>query len=62
MKYEVKVPPTKEQGSYKTTVSGSYGQTYQAEALQDYNSCRAHDGLEPIIRMPRGTQYIKIGA
>lgn len=60
MKYQVIVPPTKEVGSYKTTVSGSYFQTYREEALQDYNSCRAHDGLEPIKKMPKGTEYIKI--
>ena len=55
--YQVNVPPTKEQGSYKTTVKGSYGQTYRTEALQDYNSARAHDGLPPINRMPKGTEY-----
>ena len=60
MKYTVTVPPTAEQGSYKTTVTGSgkWGaQTYRAEALQDYNSCRAHDGLPPLNRMPAGTYY-----
>ena len=36
-KYTVKVPPTMEQGSYQTTVSGSGNQTYRQEALQDYN-------------------------
>lgn len=60
MKYQVKVPPTAEQGSYRTTVSGSYGQTYRAEALQDYNSARAHDGLDPVSRMPAGTSYAPI--
>lgn len=29
MKIIVNVPPTNEQGSYKTTVSGSYNQTYR---------------------------------
>jgi len=60
MKYTVKVPPTNEQGSYTTTVSssGKWGtQTYRQQALQDYNSCRAHDGLEPVKRMPAGTSY-----
>ena len=33
-------------------------QTYRAEALQDYNSCRAHDGLSPISKMPSGTAYL----
>jgi hypothetical protein len=57
MKITVTVPPTNEQGSYKTIVKGSYLQTYRAEALQDYNSARAHDGLEPLRRMPKGTTY-----
>ena len=61
MKYKVTVPPTMEQGSYSTTVSSrSHYQTYRAEALQDYNSCRAHDGLEPMKRMPAGTTYTPI--
>ena len=61
MKITVTVPPTREQGSYKTTVSGSYLQTYRGEALQDYNSERAHDGLDPLRRMPNGTTYQKEG-
>lgn len=60
MKYRVNVPPTTEQGSYKTIVSGSWGQTYRSEALQDYNSARAHDGLPPVKRMPAGTTYVPI--
>lgn len=60
MKYRVIVPPTWEQGSYKTIVSGSYMQTYRGAALRDYNSARAHDRLEPISRMPAGTMYIPI--
>ena len=55
--YSVKVPPTAEQGSYVTTVRGSGYQTHRAEALQDYNSARAHDGLPPVSRMPAGTVY-----
>lgn len=60
MKYQVKVPPTAEQGSYTTTAESSYGQTYRQAALQDYNSCRAHDGLPPVSRMPAGTTYTAI--
>lgn len=58
--YFVNVPPTMEQGSYKTTVRGSGRQTYRAEALQDYNSARAHDGLPPVARMPAGTTYTPV--
>lgn len=60
MKYDVYVPPTKEQGDYRTVVSGSYFETYRQEALSDYNSARAHDGLEPLTRMPKGTTYTPI--
>jgi hypothetical protein len=59
MKYIVTVPPTWEQGSYSTVVSAPsrYGETPAQQALSDYNSCRAHDGLPPIKRMPKGTTY-----
>lgn len=56
-RYNVTVPATAEQGSYKTIATDSYGQTFRACALQDYNSCRAHDGLPPLSRMPSGTKY-----
>jgi hypothetical protein len=63
MNYLVTVPPTAEQGSYKTTVSssGKWGaETIAQKALWDYNSARAHDGLAPISRMPIGTTYAPI--
>ena len=50
-KLKVTVPPTNEQGSY-TTIA-----TSRADALWDYNSCRAHDCLPPLSRMPNGTKY-----
>ncbi len=59
-RYRVTVPPTMEQGSYVTDVSDGYHQTIAQAALQDYNGCRAHDGLPPISRMPRGTKYIRL--
>jgi len=55
--YKVTVPPTMEQGSYSTIARDGYGQTFRAAALWDYNSCRAHDGLTPLERMPKGTLY-----
>lgn len=58
-RYTVKVPPTMEVGSYSTVVSDSYMQTVAQAALQDYNSVRAHDGLSPVSRMPRGTKYTR---
>ena len=57
--YLVKVPPTMEMGSYSTKVTGAYTQSKEKEALWDYNSARAHDGLRKLKRMPNGTKYIK---
>lgn len=56
--YTFTVPPTNEVGSYKGTARACYGETLAQNALSDYNSCRAHDGLEPLRRMPNGTRYI----
>lgn len=60
MKYKLEVPPTKEQGSYRITVSDSRYETYRQNALWNYNSAREHDGLPPVKRMPSGTKYIPI--
>ena len=57
MKYTVTVPPTAQVGSYKTTVTSGRSETLAAQALWDYNSARAHDGLSPVSRMPSGTSY-----
>jgi hypothetical protein len=57
MNYTVTVPPTRTQGSYKTTVSASRSETHRAAALWDYNRARSHDGLPPLARMPAGTRY-----
>ncbi len=60
--FKITVPPTTEQGSYSTIVSaaGKFGMTAAQEALWDYNSARAHDGLPPLKRMPKGTKYQSI--
>lgn len=58
--YIVKVPPTKEQGSYVTNVSTEWDARYRQLALENYNSARSHDGLPPIKRMPNGTKYTEI--
>jgi len=62
MNYKCIVPPTRNVGSYSTSCKASYGETKASNALWDYNSCRAHDGLEPLKRMPKGTKYIPIKA
>jgi len=48
-----------EMGSYACKVSDRYESKHKA-ALWDYNSARAHDGLEPLQRMPNGTKYQRI--
>jgi hypothetical protein len=57
MIYNIKVPPTMEQGSFNFTISRVTSRTVRKEALWDYNSARAHDGLPPVKRMPAGTFY-----
>jgi hypothetical protein len=62
IRYRFTVPPTAEQGSHAGTCSSSSRETYRANALWDYNSARAHDGLPPVKRMPKGTKYTRIKA
>ena len=58
--YRFTVPPTSEQGSHVGTCRASLRETYRQNALSDYNSARAHDGLPPLARMPRGTSYRRL--
>lgn len=57
MKYTVTVPPTAQMGSFKTVARSSRNESAAKNALWDYNSARAHDGLPPLSRMPSGTFY-----
>lgn len=59
MYYDLKVPPTMEMGSYTARISDWYT-SKSVDALSSYNSARAHDGLEPVKRMPNRTQYIPL--
>lgn len=60
MKYNVYVPPTHEMGDYRTVTHSTYSETVAQNALWDYNNARAHDGLPPLRRMPKGTVYTKV--
>ncbi len=60
MKYKVIIPPTNEVGSYTTVASASYGETARKNALYSYNSCREHDGLPPVKRLPNGTRFVPV--
>ena len=56
--YVVNVPPTREQGSYKTQHCGAK-KAVRAAALWQYNSARAHDGLPPVRRLPAGVKITR---
>lgn len=55
--YAFCVPATMEMGTYANTCSTVGQATYKQDALNDYNSARAHDNLQPLSRMPKGTTY-----
>jgi len=55
--YKLSVPPTMEQGGYNIEFTPAPNETPAACALWHYNSARAHDGLPPLRRMPKGTVY-----
>lgn len=58
--YNVYVPPTMEQSEFNFVCRDSPMGSVRCDALSDYNSARAHDGQEPLKRMPRGTTYTLI--
>ena len=52
--YKITTPNTMQVSSHTFTHKGTKTEAI-ANALQDYNSARAHDGLEPLAKLPRGT-------
>jgi len=59
MEYEIRVPPTREVGSFKTIVTSTQ-ESIAAEALEIYNNVRKYSGMTSLSRMPNGTQYKKL--
>jgi hypothetical protein len=55
-KVEFVIPPTREQGSCTIIGTSSLMETAYQNALWQYNSGRAHDGLTPVNRLPEGTR------
>ena len=53
IKYEI--PATKEQSPYTLIGIESLMETARENALWQYNSARAHDGLPPVSNLPKGT-------
>ena len=60
MKCIVHVPCTNDQGNTSFDASDSYSETVAKNALWTYNSMRAHDGQEPLTKMPKGTTYERV--
>jgi hypothetical protein len=54
-KIEFAIPPTRRQGSCTIIGTSSLMETAYQNALWQYNSMRAHDGLPPVNRLPEGT-------
>lgn len=51
--YRLQVPSTWQMGSYGITIRGVENKAQaKSYALESYNSARAHDGLEPLKRLP----------
>ncbi len=59
-RYKFTVPPTNDMGSHSGVCSSSGNETYQQNALWDYNSSREREGLEKLSRMPAGTRYTRV--
>ena len=54
------IPPTTHQGSCSILGTCSLYESYKKNILWAYNKMREHDGLRPVSRMPKGTQYRKV--
>lgn len=52
--YKITTPNTMQVSSYTFTHKGTKAEAL-AYALRAYNSARAHNGLEPLAKLPRGT-------
>jgi len=55
MKIEYSIPPTRDLGSCIIVGKESPMESARDNALWEYNSMRAHDGLPPISSLPWGT-------
>lgn len=60
MRRVVIVPITADQSPTRFIASSSLRETLAQNALWTYNHMRAHDGQEPISKMPNGTKYAPV--
>jgi len=58
-KYSVYVPPTMDQIEYDFVCTDNFISVAK-DALQNYNSARAHDGQPPLNRMPKSMSSLAI--
>lgn len=51
------IPVTKDQGNTTIAITRSYSmESYEDQALDQYNRMRAHDGQPPLESLPEGTK------
>ena len=55
-KIQYTIPPTANVGNCTIVGVSSLTETARANALWQYNSMRAHDGLDPVQTFPNGTK------
>jgi hypothetical protein len=53
--YKITTPNTKEMSAMVYTHKSNKAEALEY-ALWEYNSARAHDGLDPLVKLPRGTK------
>ena len=58
--YQCTIPPTRDMGSFTTKCRASYLETKMENALWEYNSARAHDGLSPVKYLPPGATFTRV--
>jgi hypothetical protein len=57
LSFTVHFPCTRDLGPCKYTVQDSPMESKEEQALWQYNSSRAHDGLPPVDELPAGTYF-----
>lgn len=55
--YNVTVPAHRNTPATSLVAYGNDAETLRKNALANYNSIRANNGLVPMLRMPNGTKY-----
>ena len=56
--YVCSIPATGHTTKVEFVVKGNTMETKEENALWHYNKFRAHDGLNPVTKLPAGTKFI----